>query len=66
MPEHEVEKSLSLEQRKEVFLALVRAQDESMSVPQSRKAVAERHGLSEHQVRQIEREGLDGQWPPLG
>ena len=27
--------------------------------------VAERFGVSEQQVREIEREGLDGQWPPL-
>jgi hypothetical protein len=66
MPEHEAEKPLSLEQRKEVFLTLVEAQDSQMSVPQSRKAVAERYGLSVHQVRRIEREGLDGEWPPLG
>jgi hypothetical protein len=65
MPEHDVEKPLSREQKMEVFLALVEAQDSQMSVPQSRKAVAERHGLSEQQVRRIEREGLDGRWPPL-
>ena len=29
------------------------------------KAVAERYGVSEGQVRQIEREGLDNSWPPL-
>jgi hypothetical protein len=66
MPEREADKSLSLEQRMEVFLALVEAQDSQMGVPQSRRAVAERHGLSEQQVRRIEREGLDGAWPPLG
>jgi hypothetical protein len=59
-------KQLSPEERQEVFRALVEAQDASMTVPQSRKATAERFGLSEAQVRQIEREGLDGQWPPLG
>jgi len=66
MPEREADKPLSLEQRMEVFLALVEAQDSQMAVPQSRKATAERFGLSEQQVRQIEREGLDGGWPPLG
>jgi hypothetical protein len=59
-------KSLSLEQRKEVFLALVEAQDNKMTVPQSLKATAERFLLSEQQVRQIEQEGLTGEWPPLG
>ena len=64
MAQHEG-KALSLEQRMEAFLALVEAQDGRMSVAESRKAVAERFGLSEQQVRQIEREGLDGNWPPL-
>jgi hypothetical protein len=67
MSQHEeADKSLSLEKRMEVFLALVEAQDGKMTVPQSRKATAERFGLSEQQVRRIEREGLDGDWPPLG
>lgn len=59
------EKRLSESQRKEIFLALVEAQDQAMTVAQSRKAVAERFGLSERQVRTIEREGLDNDWPPL-
>ena len=59
-------KSISLEQRKEVFQALVEAQDNKMTVPQSLKATAERFLLSEQQVRQIEQEGLNGEWPPLG
>jgi hypothetical protein len=65
MPQHEADKPLPLEQRMAVFLALVEVQDEAMTVPQSRKATAERFGISEQQVRRIEREGLDGQWPPL-
>jgi hypothetical protein len=59
------EKQLSESQRKEIFLALVEAQDHEMTVAQSRKAVAERFGLRESQVRTIEREGLDNDWPPL-
>ncbi len=51
--------------RKEIFQALVEAQDQGMSPAESRKSVAERFGVSEGQVRQIEREGLDNQWPPL-
>jgi hypothetical protein len=66
MPQQEADQSLSLEQRMAVFLALVEAQDREMTVPESRKATAERFGLSEQQVRRIEREGLDGGWPPLG
>jgi hypothetical protein len=56
---------LSEERKKEIFAALVDAQDHDMGVPQSRKLVAERFGLSEADIRQIEREGVDQQWPPL-
>jgi hypothetical protein len=51
--------------RKEIFLSLVEAQDQKMTVEQSRKEVAKRFGLSESQVRKIEQEGLDNEWPPL-
>jgi hypothetical protein len=60
------ESGLSLERRMEVFAALVEAQDSNMAVAQSRKAVAERFGLTEKQVRWIEEEGLEGEWPPIG
>jgi hypothetical protein len=59
------EAQLPEERRKEIFAALVDAQDQEMGVPQSRKAIAERFGLSDAQLRQIEREGVDEQWPPL-
>jgi DNA-directed RNA polymerase sigma subunit (sigma70/sigma32) len=58
-------KPLPEPRRKEIFLALVDAQDHGMSPAESRKVVAERFGVSEDQVRQIEREGLDNGWPPL-
>ena len=51
--------------RKEIFLALGEAQDGGMSPAESRKAVAGRFGASEGQVREIEEEGLDKEWPPL-
>ena len=53
------------ERRKEIFLALVEAQDQAMSVAKSRKVVAEKFEVSEDEVRQIEREGLEHGWPPL-
>jgi hypothetical protein len=56
---------LSEERRKEIFLALVDAQDHEMDVGQSRKFVVQGFGVSDSQVRQIEREGMDRQWPPL-
>jgi hypothetical protein len=49
----------------EIFHALVDAQDQRMTVGQSRKVVSERFNVTEKQVRQIEQEGLDRQWPPL-
>jgi hypothetical protein len=52
-------------QRKEIFLALVEAQDQDLGVARSRKLVAQRFGVSEQQVRQIEQEGIDQEWPPL-
>ena len=60
-----IDRPLSEDQRKEVFLALVDAQDHDMDVAQSRRVVVQRFGVSESQVREIEREGLDRQWPPL-
>jgi hypothetical protein len=49
----------------EIFLALVEAQDQEMSVPQSRRYISERYGITESQLRNIEHEGLERQWPPL-
>lgn len=59
------DKTLSQEERMAVFLALVEAQDGDQSVAQSRRSVAKQFGISEEQVRRIEREGLDSEWPPL-
>jgi hypothetical protein len=56
---------ISEDRRKEIFLALVDAQDHEIGVAQSRMDVAQRFGVSESQVRQIEREGIEQQWPPL-
>jgi chromosomal replication initiation ATPase DnaA len=53
------------ERRREIFAALVEAQDQRMSVAESRAAIAERFGVSVDQVRAIEREGLTATWPPL-
>jgi predicted RecB family nuclease len=59
------ERPLSEAQRKEVFLALVEAQDRRLAVPRSREEVAQRFELPVRRVREIEREGLDARWPPL-
>jgi hypothetical protein len=57
--------AISEERRKEIFLALVDAQDHEVSVAKSRKEIAEKFNISESQIRDIEREGIDQQWPPL-
>ena len=60
-----LENSLSEERRKDIFRALVEAQDGGASVEESRRQVAQQFGVSEQEVRRIEREGLDKGWPPL-
>jgi hypothetical protein len=59
------EEQIAEDRRKEIFLALVDAQDHELDVSQSRKLIATRFGVTEGQIRRIEREGLDRQWPPL-
>jgi hypothetical protein len=51
--------------RKEIFLALVEAQDQRLSVRKSRKVVAERYNISLGLLKEIEEEGLNHEWPPL-
>jgi hypothetical protein len=65
MQQDSLEKTLLEERRREIFSALVEAQDQQMTVQQSREEVAKRFGLSQSQLRKIEREGLDNEWPPL-
>jgi hypothetical protein len=57
---------LTVAKRKEVFETLVAIQDQGeMSVGDSIQHVAELFAITEHQVHQIEEEGIDKQWPPL-
>ncbi|WP_238389429.1 hypothetical protein [Urbifossiella limnaea] len=53
-------------QRRELFAALVAAQDEGLGVKKSRQAVAARFGVDAETVVEVEDEGLDKEWPPLG
>jgi hypothetical protein len=57
--------TLSVDERKAVFLALVQEQDQGGAPAQARRAVARRFGVREADVRAIEGEGLDAGWPPL-
>ncbi len=67
MAQRKTEESLTEPRRKEIFQALVEFQDQQseINVSQSRKLIAEKFGISENQIKQIERDGLDQQWPPL-
>lgn len=65
MTQDTITEQLAEDRRKEIFLAIVEAQDREMDVAQSRKLAVDRFGVSESQVRRIEREGMDRQWPPL-
>src|SRR5207302_7133547 len=59
-------KRLTAQQKKEIFHALVSTQDLGiMTVAESLKHVAEQFDITEPQLRQIEDEGIDGEWPPL-
>jgi hypothetical protein len=59
-------KRLTLQQRREIFHALVTTQDLGlMSVAQSRDHVSKQFDITDAQLRQIEEEGLEKEWPPL-
>jgi hypothetical protein len=51
--------------RKQIFMALVDAQDQKVPVGKSRQLIAGRYRISESEVQQIEHEGLEANWPPL-
>jgi hypothetical protein len=57
--------NLSEPARKEIFSALVEAQDQEMPVAESRREITRRFAISDEVLRAIEREGLDNDWPPL-
>jgi hypothetical protein len=59
------DRAVPLGLRKEVFLAVVKAQDQGATVAQSRESAVHRFHLSRRMVLAIEREGLDNRWPPL-
>ncbi len=57
--------SLPDDRRREIFAALVAAQDAGVPVRESRAQVAERFAVTSATVAVIEREGMDNEWPPL-
>jgi hypothetical protein len=59
-------KRLTIQQRQEIFHALVATQDAGlMTVPQSVQHVIKHFEITEAQLKQIEEEGIDKEWPPL-
>ncbi len=59
-------KRLTVQQRREIFEDLVFTQDElPLNVRKSYEIVTEKYAITEYQLRQIENEGLEKQWPPL-
>lgn len=59
-------KRLTIQQRKDIFSALVREQDKGeMTIRESVEKIARENEITESQLRQIEEEGVDKEWPPL-
>jgi hypothetical protein len=59
-------KRLTIQQRQEIFYDLVATQDLGlMTVAQSLQHVMKKYDITESQLRQIEDEGIDNEWPPL-
>jgi hypothetical protein len=65
MSVHSPAKEIHERLRREVFRALVEAQDGGSSVLQSRADVARHFRIPPREVRRIEGEGIDNDWPPL-
>ena len=60
------EVELTEPRRREVFAALVAAQDAGLGVKESREAVARQFGVDSETVAEVEDEGLEKAWPPFG
>jgi len=58
-------KRLTQQQRQEIFKDLVMTQDVVTNVRKSYQMVTEKFEITDAQLRQIEDEGLDKEWPPL-
>lgn len=58
-------KRLTTQQRQEIFHALVTTQDVVGNVRKSYEVITEKFEISDTQLRQIEDEGLEHEWPPL-
>lgn len=59
-------KRLTVGQRREIFEDLVITQDTMpLRVRESYELITDRYSITEYQLKQIENEGLEKEWPPL-
>ena len=58
-------KRLTVQQRKEIFRSLVTTQDAGSAVADSIRTVSQQFQITEAQLRQIQDEGIEKEWPPL-
>jgi hypothetical protein len=64
-------KRLTLQQRRDIFRALVTTQDQMpreqvpLNVRKSYEVVTGQFDISDEQLREIEDEGIEKEWPPL-
>jgi hypothetical protein len=65
MPEPTGDPMITEERRREIFAAIVEAQDQCVSVAASRAVIEDRFGISPEKLRSIETEGSGANWPPL-
>ncbi len=58
-------KRLTPQQKMDIFQELVETQDSVKNVRKSYEVITEKFEINEDQLKAIEDEGLDKQWPPL-
>jgi hypothetical protein len=56
---------LTKQQKRDIFRELVSVQDSGNAVRKSRELMMEKFEISDNQLKEIEDEGLEEQWPPL-
>jgi hypothetical protein len=59
------EERLTVQERQEIFRALVELQDEGRETVESRNQIAAQFSVDVDEVQDIEREGIAKQWAPL-
>jgi hypothetical protein len=59
-------KRLTIQQKREIFHALVDAQDAGlMSIAETKEHVSKQFDITDSQLTQIIDEGIEKEWPPL-